>query len=195
MKLGCVILAAGQARRFGSNKLLTPLGGRPMLSYVLDMLPRDRFVKVMAVVSNPETERLCRECGIESLRYSGGPQSDSIRLGVGAMKEMDGCLFVMGDQPLCTGASVEKMLDAFVLDPGHVYRLSFGDTQASPVLFPKDTFDGLSKLTGERGAWPWPELTREESVRWRPEIRWNCGMPIHPRLWRRWNNICGECRR
>lgn len=151
MKLGCVILAAGQARRFGSNKLLTPLGGRPMLSYVLDMLPRDRFVKVMAVVSNPETERLCRECGIESLRYSGGPQSDSIRLGVGAMKEMDGCLFVMGDQPLCTGASVEKMLDTFVLDPGHVYRLSFGDTQASPVLFPKDTFDGLSKLTGERG--------------------------------------------
>lgn len=151
MKLGCIILAAGRSERFGRNKLLEPLAGKPLLGYVLEMLPGSRFEKIIAVVSSPETEALCRAHGIAAVLYGGGPQSESIRLGVSCMVEMDGCLFAMGDQPLCTEASVVRILDAFLSDPGHVYRLAYGDTEASPVLFPKDAFAGLSKLTGERG--------------------------------------------
>ena len=34
--IGCVIMASGLARRFGSNKLLADFGGRPMLCRALD---------------------------------------------------------------------------------------------------------------------------------------------------------------
>ena len=34
--LGCVIMASGLGRRFGGNKLLAELGGKPLLQWVLD---------------------------------------------------------------------------------------------------------------------------------------------------------------
>lgn len=150
-KLGCIILAAGRSLRFGSNKLLTPLAGKPMLAYVLEMLPRERFARITAVVSSPETEAMCRDDGVDTIFYEGGPQSESIRRGIAAMDGMDGCLFVMGDQPLCRRESVERMLDEFLVEPRSVYRLAYKDQQASPVLFPGETFRALSQLTGERG--------------------------------------------
>lgn len=151
MKLGCVILAAGRAERFGSNKLLAPLAGKPLLDYALDMLPRERFDRIVAVVSAADTDGLCRARGIDTLFYGGGAQSDSIRLGMSRMAGMDGCLFVMGDQPLCRTESVCRILDGFLADPGCVYRLACEGVSASPVLFPEALFPGLSALTGERG--------------------------------------------
>lgn len=151
MKLGCVVLAAGQGRRFGDNKLLQTLGDRPVLEHVLLALPRERFAKVVVVASSQGVEELCSQQNLTCLRYPGGPQSESIRLGIGTMDEMDGCLFVMGDQPLCTRESMEKLLDAFLAHPEAVIRLAWGDTPCSPVLFPKRYFPNLRSLTGEQG--------------------------------------------
>ena len=39
--LGCVVLAAGRASRFGGNKLLVALGGEPVLARTLGALPRE----------------------------------------------------------------------------------------------------------------------------------------------------------
>ena len=35
--VGCVIMASGLARRFGSNKLLADFGGRPLLCRALEV--------------------------------------------------------------------------------------------------------------------------------------------------------------
>ena len=151
MKLGCVVLAAGQGRRFGDNKLLQMLGDRPVLEHVLVALPRERFAKVVVVASSQGVEELCSQQNLTCLRYPGGSQSESIRLGIGTMDEMDGCLFVMGDQPLCTRESMEKLLDVFLAHPEAVVRLAWGETPCSPVLFPKRYFPNLRSLTGEQG--------------------------------------------
>lgn len=151
MKLGCVVLAAGQGRRFGDNKLLQMLAGRPVLGHVLSALPRERFEQVVVVASSQGVETLCGERGFFCLRYPGGPQSESIRRGIAAMEGMDGCLFVMGDQPLCTGESMENIVDAFLTHPEAVIRLAWGETPCSPVLFPQKYFQKLQSLTGEQG--------------------------------------------
>lgn len=151
MKLGCVVLAAGQGRRFGDNKLLQTLGDRPVLEYVLLALPRERFARIVVVASSQGVEELCLRQGLSCLRYSGGPQSESIRRGIAAMEGLDGCLFAMGDQPLCTRRSMEKLLDVFLAHPEAVVRLAWGKTPCSPVLFPKRYFQNLRALTGEQG--------------------------------------------
>ena len=151
MKLGCVVLAAGQGRRFGDNKLLQTLGDRPVLERVLLALPRERFARIVVVASSQGVEELCREQGITCLRYPGGPQSESIRRGIAAMEGLDGCLFVMGDQPLCTRESMEKLMDVFLAHPEAVVRLAWGEIPCSPVLFPKRYFPNLCHLTGEQG--------------------------------------------
>ena len=38
MKIGIIMLAAGNSRRFGSNKLLYEIQGKPMFCYILDTL-------------------------------------------------------------------------------------------------------------------------------------------------------------
>lgn len=151
MKLGCVVLAAGKGRRFGENKLLHSLEGSPVLAHVLSNLPLARFDRIAVVVASQGVERLCREAGLSCLRYPGGPQSESIRRGIQAMEDMDGCLFVMGDQPLCTRKSMENMADVFLAHPEAVVRLAWGETPCSPVLFPQRYFQNLKCLEGERG--------------------------------------------
>ena len=151
MKIGCIIMAAGQGVRFGGNKLLHPLGGAPLLSHVLYRLPRERFARFLAVVSCQAVADLCREAEVPFLLYGGGAQSHTIRLGIREMEGLDGCMFLMGDQPLCSRRSMEGMLDAFQREPGCVVRLSFQGQACSPVLFPSRYFPALAALTGEQG--------------------------------------------
>jgi len=151
VKIGCVIKAAGKSRRFGENKLLAELDGRELLSYVLEALPRERFSKITAVVSDGKVESLCRAHGIETLSYAGGPVSETIRLGMSVMCEMDGCMFVSGDQPLCRRISYERLLDAFAKEPDNIARLSLGGVGSSPAVFPRRLFPGLTSLSGEQG--------------------------------------------
>jgi len=151
VKIGCVIKAAGKSRRFGENKLLAELDGRELLSYVLDALPRERFSEIVAVVSDERVGELCRRHGIEALTYEGGPVSETIRLGMSVMGEMDGCMFVSGDQPLCRRISYERLLDAFAKEPDNIARLSLGGVGSSPAVFPRRLFGGLTSLSGEQG--------------------------------------------
>lgn len=151
MNIGCVVMAAGKAERFGSNKLLALLAGRPLLQHVLDALPRGRFARITAVTSDPAVTILCERCGVCAVQYGGGLQSETVRLGTEQMEGLDGCLFVQGDQPLCTARSMERLLDSFFSAPDDVHRLAFDGIPGSPVVFPARLFPDLLALTGERG--------------------------------------------
>ena len=149
--LGCAVLAAGKARRFGANKLLASLGGKAVLSRTLAALPRECFDRIVIVTSDPAVTALCRERGFEVREYPGGPHSESIREGLSRMDGTDGCMFVNGDQPLLHPDSLRRMAAAFNEAPGCVYRLSFGGSAASPVIFPSPTYPALRALEGESG--------------------------------------------
>ena len=151
MRIGCVILAAGKSTRFGGNKLLAPLDGTPLLARTLQAIPTALFAQVVAVVSHPEVAQLCRGFDLEVCAYGGGPQSQSIRMGLQALDPMDGCLFVLGDQPLCTPESIRRLVNSFQIQPAHVHRLSYQGRHSSPTLFPSHLFPSLIQLTGERG--------------------------------------------
>ena len=151
MRIACIVLAAGKSTRFGANKLLAPLVDRPLLVHTLDAIPRSCFSQMVAVVSDPEVETLCRRHGVKTVAYEGGPQSQSIRLGLEAIQDADGCLFVLGDQPLCSADSIRRLVSAFQAQPKAVHRLAYQGQPSSPTLFPAHFFLALKKLTGEHG--------------------------------------------
>lgn len=151
MKIGCVIMAAGAAQRFGGEKLLQPLAGRPLLSHTLGVVPRDRFERIVTVTRSHDVAALCREAAVPALIYDGGPLSETVRLGIGQMTGLEGCLFLPGDQPLCARRSIETMLAELERHPDCVIRLAYNRIGGSPVLFPASLFRRLSELTGERG--------------------------------------------
>ena len=49
MKLGCVIMAAGESRRFGENKLLRCFDGVPLYIRALNAVPEHVFTQVCVV--------------------------------------------------------------------------------------------------------------------------------------------------
>ena len=59
MKLGCVIMASGEGKRFGSNKMLADIYGKPLIAWTIDSVPRSFDV----VVSTrwPEVAQICEE--------------------------------------------------------------------------------------------------------------------------------------
>ena len=65
MKIGCVVLAAGNARRFGSNKLQVQVDGESLIRRALETVPSGL---VTVVVSQyPEILSLAGECGFEAV--------------------------------------------------------------------------------------------------------------------------------
>ncbi len=151
MQIGCIILAAGKSTRFGGNKLLAPLEGIPLLAHTLQAIPSSLFSQVLAVVSNQEVAHLCWSYGVEVCYYEGGPQSQSIRMGLQALSSVDGCLFVMGDQPLCRADSIGQLVASFQAQPQAIHRLAYKGQPSSPTLFPRHLFPALMQLTGEQG--------------------------------------------
>ena len=151
MRIACIVLAAGKSTRFGGHKLLAPLAGKLLLEHTLDSIPLPCFSQVVAVVSDPAVETLCYRHGVQTVAYEGGPQSQSIRLGLEAVQDVDGCLFILGDQPLCSSDSIRRLISAFQAQPQVVHRLAYQGQPSSPTHFPAHLFPALKKLTGEHG--------------------------------------------
>ncbi len=54
MKIGCIVMAAGNARRFGSNKLDARVEGKTLLRRALEVVPASCFTRVAVVTQYPQ---------------------------------------------------------------------------------------------------------------------------------------------
>ena len=61
LKLGCVVMAAGSATRFGANKLAAQLRGRQLILRSLEAVPPEAFYKTVVVTQYPEIMRLAAD--------------------------------------------------------------------------------------------------------------------------------------
>lgn len=152
MKLGCVIMASGEGKRFGSNKMLADIYGEPLIARTIDSVPRGFDV----VVSTrwPEAAQICDDKHCPCVLHDGELRSESVRAGLswGVERNWKGCLFLPGDQPLVSSDSFEAMVRAFD-ERGRKYpvRLACNGEPSSPVLFPAELFDALMCLEGKDG--------------------------------------------
>ena len=153
MEIGCVIMASGLGKRFGSNKLLCDFRGKPMIQSILDST---KNIPVRIVVTRHEVvAALCREQEIPVLLHSLPLRSDTVRLGLSALLEqvpnLDGCLFAAADQPCLKKESIAALCAAFAKNSSRIYRMSFGGTPGNPVLFPHSCFEQLLHLPEGKG--------------------------------------------
>lgn len=150
-RVGVCVLASGHATRFGSNKLVEPLFGEPVLGCALGCVP----VGLPVVVSSasPEVDALCDARGVERVRPQGSLQADSVRALVSYAREAswDACVFVPGDQPLVEQGSMTSLLQVAADRLDACVRLSWRGRKASPVLFPSSMYGRLERLQGDVG--------------------------------------------
>lgn len=171
--LGCVIMASGLGKRFGSNKLLECFGGRPLICRALDAT-EGIFEKRVVVTRHEAVAQLCRERNVPVILHDLPNRSDTVRLGIEWMgQNVDGCLFCPGDQPLLSRETVELM--ALCGDNEHIWQLSSGEHTGTPVLFPKWCFEELKSLPLGRGGnvlvKKYPDRVRRVPAREEAELR------------------------
>ncbi len=112
MSLSVIITAAGSSRRMGGvNKLMLPLGDKPVLAHTLELFNRLDFVDCIVVTASAncveEYRRLCEEYGINKLLTvveGGKERQDSISIALNVLRPTK-CRFVAvhdGARPLVT---------------------------------------------------------------------------------------------
>lgn len=146
MNIGCVLMAAGTASRFGENKLLYPMKGHSLLEWSMRAVPSSLFARAVAVVSDPAVAAIVARAGYRTI-VNPNPargQGTTVALGAAAMEGLDGVLFCVGDQPHLTLASVTRLVGAFT--PDGIYSLAHGGKRGNPVLFPAFCIPELAAL-------------------------------------------------
>ena len=157
-RLGIVILAAGEARRFGACKQLALLHTKPLLQHVIDAaLPLRPTRLVVMTGKYHEDIALAKDQGvvtsaelIHNPDWSSG-MSSSIRLGCELLADdCDQLLVLLADQVLVSTSELET-LTAQAVDGGSACA-GFSETVGPPAVFSRACYPDLLTLNAENGA-------------------------------------------
>ena len=149
-KLGCVIMASGLGKRFGGNKLMADFLGKPMIQRALDAT-EGLFSHRVVVTRHESVAALCREQNVDVVLHDLPHRSDTVRLGLNALGDLDCCMFLPGDQPLLRRETVAMLLETWKENPDRIIRPAYEDNEGSPVLFPAWAFPELCSLPEGKG--------------------------------------------
>ena len=152
-KIGCLVMAAGNASRYQSNKLAAELDGKPLIRHALDAVPKHLFSDVVVVTQYPEIEALASEYGFRSIRNKHPDYgiSHTISLGTQAMKDCDAILYMVSDQPLLEALSVERVVEFWKKHPRSIVGAAHNGKRGNPCIFPREFFGELLDLKEDHG--------------------------------------------
>jgi len=116
--LASILLAAGDSKRFGSNKLLEPLHGRPLIQYSLSAIEElGSHLKVLVTQDSTLKKiqpSLTNKWDVVSNKDSHKELNHSLQLGVSHVlknKDITWILIHLGDLPLVTSEQLQYMID------------------------------------------------------------------------------------
>jgi molybdenum cofactor cytidylyltransferase len=152
-----LILAAGLGRRFGGQKLLANLDGRPILQFCLDRAYAAGLRPVVVVLglhaSAFESALAWRD---ETRLVNPGPDagiSSSVRIGLDWLGTTDArrVLVLLGDQPRLTLEQVHVVLGAAQDPERPIVVPRYAGVPGNPVLLERAAWPLASGLTGDAG--------------------------------------------
>ncbi len=155
-RVAAVVLAAGEGRRFGSQKLLAPLRDRPLLQHALDAANHSALSPIVVVLgANAEVITAGIRSGRAQLVHNpdhATGQASSLQVGLRSLDTNDAVVVVLGDQPNVTA----ELLDALVAaqrSSGAPAVVCVQDGRRSPpTLLHRDLWEEVDALRGDTGA-------------------------------------------
>ena len=153
-----LLLASGASRRFGSNKLVAPLGGRAVVRWSAEALA-DAVDESWVVVPADAAEVRAALRGlpvhlVENLEAREGIAS-SIRAGLSALPvDAEAVVMTLGDQPLIDREVIRRVVRTWRARRRETSAVvaEYDDGRGHPVLFSGTLFPALLALDGDRGA-------------------------------------------
>lgn len=152
-KIGCVLMAAGNAKRFGENKLSRTLNGVSLIDRALQCIPKEKLHKTIVVSQYDEVIEKAQSMGFDALKneHPDFGISHTIKLGLEQTSNCDAVMFMVSDQPLLKKESVSKMIDYYQENDDYIVGMSYDCVRGNPCIFPKCYFSELRKLREDHG--------------------------------------------
>ena len=157
-RIAALLLAAGQSRRMGSNKLVEQIDGLPMVARTAQRLLASRARPIVAVTGN-QAEAVDAALGKLPVERVHNPAfaeglSTSLKRGLAALPdEVDGVVVCLGDMPLIAGRDIDRLIAAFnPLEGRAIVVPTRRGKRGNPVLWAKRFFPEMTELAGDVGA-------------------------------------------
>lgn len=158
-RIGALVLAAGQSRRMGGpNKLLQPIGGKPMVRHVVEAALGSRASPVVVVLGHQQHEvrqalRGLKVHMVHNPDFAEG-LSTSLKAGLAALPEtVDGAVVCLGDMPRVSATLIDRLIAAYspIEGRGIVVPIWHGK-RGNPVLWGRSFFHEMHEVAGDVGA-------------------------------------------
>jgi molybdenum cofactor cytidylyltransferase len=156
VKVSAILLAAGESKRMGVDKLSLPWGEKTLLEHCLETLIYSN-VKEVVVVLGDRTKEMKSQLKGHKVKVVMNPHSrrgmsTSIRRGLRTIDpDSHGILITMGDLPFLKTGTINSLIHSFTQAKGGIIVPSFRGRKGHPVIFHKRYKKELLKLEGSFG--------------------------------------------
>lgn len=141
-----LVLAGGQSKRMGTQKLLLPWGETTIIGHVVDQLLQTALHRIVVVTGHdktPVTGELADQpvTLAHNPHYASGMLS-SVRCGIRALPlDCEAALVSLGDQPMISSSLIDRMITAFNVTDKNILVPLCNDRRGHPLLFSCVYFD------------------------------------------------------
>lgn len=158
--ISLILLASGYGRRFGSNKLLYEINGKPMYLHILEKLHRlslhrieGHEVKVIVVSQYEEILKSAKSHGLLSIKNEEAREgiAASVRMGCQAANNSDWIFFFAADQPFLKEETIKNFMIHAINSEKHMASVHTNMIPGNPTGFRKEWKEDLMSLNGDRG--------------------------------------------
>lgn len=149
-----IILAAGLSRRMGTDKLLLPIGGVPVIERVIAAASKSGLGEVVLVCNSDSVADLGKKYGAKIVENNAPEmgQSHSVRLGVEESSQFaEGFMFLVGDQPFVNVSIINDLIGSFVPENCSAAVPIYNGARGNPVIFASALREKLLSLCGDSG--------------------------------------------
>lgn len=157
-RVAALVLAAGSSRRMaGSNKLLQPVGGVPMVRRAVNAALASRCAGVVVVTgfADDAVRRSLAGLDLEFVHNAAheSGMASSLRAGLQALPaDTDAVVVVLGDMPCIDAGHIDRLVAAFDPQRGNIVVPMKQGRRGNPILWPREFFAEMQQVQGDIGA-------------------------------------------
>ncbi|AIC29554.1 molybdopterin-guanine dinucleotide biosynthesis domain-containing protein (plasmid) [Rhizobium etli bv. mimosae str. IE4771] len=161
-EVAVVLLAAGQARRYGNatdSKLLAVFDGVPLVRQSAMRACKSMAHSVTVIVGFRAPELISALSGLpisilHNPDFASGMSSSLITgMTTPQVRSAEGTLVMLADMPSVSTADINLLIEAFVAHGGRsIIIASCGNVRGNPVILPRSLLSEVARLKGDLGA-------------------------------------------
>ena len=139
-----IVLAAGQSRRMGAQKLLLPFAGQTVIGHVVDQVLQSRAGPVFVVVAQ-QGGAIAEALTLKPIVVVPNPGAEgdmlsSVRAGLRALPaDCEAVVVVLGDQPLVSSQVIRQVIEVNE-NAGKIVVPTCDGQRGHPLFFSRDYF-------------------------------------------------------